>query len=209
MPYRRTDRIEQRLADKRQRILRAARQLVADGGFQIARIATVAELAGVATGTVYCYFPSKADLLAQVVASVSEHELGVLRAITSGEGGYREKLVAAVRCFCARALRGRTLAYAMIAEPVDREVDVVRLRYRRAVAELFECLLRDGIAAQAFPPQNAAASAACTVGGFMEALIGPLAPAAEAIAEDEATFLDQLATFCLRGVVGSDRREAA
>lgn len=209
MPYRRTDRVEQRLADKRQRILRATRQLVADGGFQIARITTVAELAGVGTGTVYCYFPSKADLFAQVVASVSERELGVLRAITSGKGGYREKLVAAVRSFCARALRGRTLAYAMIAEPVDREVDVVRLRYRQAVAELFECLLRDGIAAQAFPPQNAAASAACIVGGFMEALIGPLAPEAKAIAEDEATFLDQLATFCLRGVAGSDRREAA
>lgn len=45
MPYRRTKRVEARLADTRARILRAARQLVAEGGFREAQVATIAAVA--------------------------------------------------------------------------------------------------------------------------------------------------------------------
>jgi hypothetical protein len=38
-----------------------------------------------------------------------------------------DKLTAAIRTFANRALRGRRLAYALIAEPVDPEVEAVRL----------------------------------------------------------------------------------
>ncbi len=42
MPYRRTKSVDERLADNRARILRAARQLVAEGGFRQVHVATVA-----------------------------------------------------------------------------------------------------------------------------------------------------------------------
>jgi len=58
MAYRRTERVEARLADNRARILRTARQLVAESGFRETQIASIAASAGVAVGTVYRYFPT-------------------------------------------------------------------------------------------------------------------------------------------------------
>ncbi len=58
MAYRRTERMEARLASNRERILRAARETVAERGFRDAEIAAIASAAGVATGTIHRYFPS-------------------------------------------------------------------------------------------------------------------------------------------------------
>jgi TetR/AcrR family fatty acid metabolism transcriptional regulator len=55
-----------RQADKRQRIVEAAVNVFADKGFFGARIADVAEVAGVADGTIYLYFKSKDDLMISV-----------------------------------------------------------------------------------------------------------------------------------------------
>src|SRR5262245_33409285 len=131
MAYRRTERVEARLAGNRVRILQAARHLVAESGFREAQIAFVASRAGVAVGTVYRYFPTKADLFAEIVRTVSQREVDVLREIADSGGSAAERLAAAVRAFACRAIRGRRLAWAILAEPVDPEVDDVRLEYRR------------------------------------------------------------------------------
>ena len=72
MAYRQTPAVEARLQDKRSRILEAARVLVSEGGWQEAQVASVAAAAGIATGTVYRYFPSKAELFAEVLSLVSQ-----------------------------------------------------------------------------------------------------------------------------------------
>jgi AcrR family transcriptional regulator len=58
-------RVKARLADSRRRILEAARVVVAEQGFAAAQVAVVAAEAGVATGSVYRHFPSKASLFAE------------------------------------------------------------------------------------------------------------------------------------------------
>ena len=50
MSYKRSFLMEERLADNRQRILKAARALVAEGGFNHASIAAVAASAGLSAG---------------------------------------------------------------------------------------------------------------------------------------------------------------
>ena len=86
MVYRRTERVEARLADNRARILQAARQLVAESGFREVQIASIASSAGVAVGTVYRYFPTKAELFAEIVRTVSQREIeqAVAKARQSG-----------------------------------------------------------------------------------------------------------------------------
>src|SRR5262245_37515790 len=123
MAYRRTESAARRLADKRARILQAARDLVADGRCSAAQVAPVDVKAGVATGTVYRYWCSKAELCAEIVATVSTREVGIARAVADTDDPPVEKLQAAIRTFASRALRGRRLAYALIAEPVDPEVE--------------------------------------------------------------------------------------
>jgi len=165
-------------AEPRQRILAAARDIVAESGWQDAQIALIAHRAGVATGSVYRHFDSKAHLYAQVLAMVSEREVAVIRAIVDSEGPASQRLVDAVFMFSLRALRGRRLAYALIAEPCEAEIDVARLRYRAALADEIARLIRAGVASGEFVDVDAAIAASCVTGAFMEALVGPLAPEA-------------------------------
>src|SRR3954466_10188394 len=96
MAYQRTQAILSRLADNRARILAAARDLVAEGGWPHAHIATAAPNARGATGTVYRYFPSKAELFAEVLANVSRRERDVIAAIVDSGGAPQAQLRAAV-----------------------------------------------------------------------------------------------------------------
>lgn len=203
MAYRRTENATQRLADKRARILKAARDLVADGGWSAAQVDHVAAKAGVATGTVYRYWSSKAELCAEIVAAVSAREVGIVKAIADGDGSPIEKLATAIRTFAGRALRGRRLAYALIAEPVDPEVEAVRLDYRAQLALCLERILREGIMRGTFPRLDPAVAAACIVGAFMEALIGPLAPAKGTGPRADRHLIEQITQFCLRASVGA------
>ena len=80
MPYRRTDNVVRRLAAREQTILEAATEMAAEGGMGKVQIADVAKRAGIAAGTVYRYFPSKTDLVAELVAAVAGRELDAMKA---------------------------------------------------------------------------------------------------------------------------------
>ena len=80
--------------------MRAALALVAQGGYREAQVAAVAKRAGVATGTVYRHFPSKADLLTEVFRVASQHEVDAV-AQAGGETA-QERLIAAVDTHHAR-----------------------------------------------------------------------------------------------------------
>jgi AcrR family transcriptional regulator len=206
--YRQTENATKRLADKRARILKAARDLVADGGWSAAQIDHVAAKAGVATGTVYRHWSSKAELCAEIVATVSAREVAIVTAVADADGTPIEKLEAAIRTFASRALQGRRLAYALIAEPVDPEVETVRLDYRAQLARCLERILRQGIMRGAFPRLDPAVAAACIVGAFMEALVGPLAPAKGTGPRADRHLIEQITQFCLRASIGAMEAKA-
>src|SRR5215510_3814913 len=134
MPYRQTDNVARKLAARHDAILAAAGAAASEGGMAAVQIAPVAERAGIAAGTVYRYFPSKTDLVAAVVAAVSEREIGAVRRAADAAPGPLSALAAAIATFAARALARRRLAWAMIAEPVDADTDRARLDFRRALA---------------------------------------------------------------------------
>jgi len=79
----------------------AAREAASAGGMASVQIAPVALKAGIAAGTVYRYFPGKIDLVAALLAEISEREIGALR--RAGLRRRRRLGVAAV----ANALRAR------------------------------------------------------------------------------------------------------
>ncbi len=208
MAYRETTAIRERKRQMRERLLRAARELVARGGYGAARVNAVARRAGVATGTVYRYFPSKAELFAHVFRVASQHELDAFAAAASGNEPASMRLRRAISVFTRRALRGSRLAWALIAEPVDPRVEQERLVFRQAYAACWERLLREGIAAGDFAPQDARISAAAMVGAMSEVLVGPLSrelkqagtPAAGT--SDEQALVEQMIRFCLAAVSG-------
>ena len=151
MTYRHTENVVRKLAARHEAILTAAGDAAAAGGMAAVQIAPVAERAGIAAGTVYRYFPSKTDLVAELVAAVAGRELAAMRAAADGAPGPLSALAAAIATFAARALRNRRLAWAVIAEPVDTDADALRQNYRRALADAFEARIRAAVEAGHLP----------------------------------------------------------
>jgi AcrR family transcriptional regulator len=176
MPYRRTDNVVRRLAARELTILNAAIAIAAESGMAAVQIAAVAKRAGIAAGTVYRYFPSKTDLIAELVASVAGRELEAMKAAGDAAPGPMSALAACIASFAARALNERRLAWAVIGEPVDPEVDAMRLDFRQSLAAELEGRIEIAIQGRHLPDQDARISAPALVGALMEGLLSPLAP---------------------------------
>jgi AcrR family transcriptional regulator len=148
---------------------------LAEGGYGSTSVVGVARRAGVATGSVYRHFPSKADLFAEVFRRCAQAEVDVLQGIAGRRERVVNRLAASVEAFVRRALAEPVRAYALIAEPVDPAVEAERLLFRRAYADLFAAALREGMSRGELPPNDAELVAAAIVGALAEALVGPLA----------------------------------
>lgn len=196
MPYRPTARTQARQADNARRLLEQAQRLVAAEGFGAVSIASVAEAADLATGTVYRYFPSKAQLLAKVFERAAAREVEVMAQQAAAEGDAPARIRAALHVFSERALRSGQLAWALLAEPIDPAIEHERLRFRRAYAGILQRLIEEGIAAGDLPAQPAATVAACIVGALGQALLGPLADDNE----DKDAAVATAVQFCIRGL---------
>lgn len=178
MAYRRTENVVRRLAARRDAILGAARAAAVEGGMAAVHIAPVAKRAGIASGTVYRYFPGKTELVAELVAAISARELAAMRRAAETAPGPLSALVATIVTFAARALRTRRLTWAMIGEPVEADIDAARLAYRRSLAKELETRIRAAASDGHLPDQDAAFAAAALLGALIEGLVGPLAPEA-------------------------------
>jgi AcrR family transcriptional regulator len=203
MPYRRTENVARRLAARHDAIIAAARQTASEGGMAAVQIAPVAARAGVAAGTVYRYFPAKSDLVAALLAEISEREIAALRGAGDAAPGPLSALAAAIMTFATRALRSRRLAFATIAEPVEAEAGAARLALRKALAAEFSGRIVAAVAGGRLPEQDAALAAAALVGLLVEGLIGPLAPDASG---REREIVQSLTLTALRALGVADAR---
>ena len=200
MAYRSTERTEARRVALRSRIVEAARRLIAEGGYVAAQVAPVAERAGVAVGTVYRHFPSKSDLFAEVFRQASQHEVDAMRAAMEEiHGSAAERIAAGIEVFARRALRGRRLAWALLAEPVDPAVEAERLDFRHSYRDLMAAVIRDGVETGELPDQDVDVAAAALIGAIGEAMVGPLSPTANGGGDPEA-LIASLIQFCTRAI---------
>jgi AcrR family transcriptional regulator len=177
MVYRRTQQVVKRLAARRSTILEAARDAAADGGMRAVQIAPVAARANVAAGTVYRYFPSKADLISELIVEVSRNKLAAIRRAADAAPGPSSALAAAVTTVAVHVVTHRKLAWGILAEPVDVDVSASRLASRREIAGEIELRIAAAVRAGHLPAQDTALAATALLGALHESLVGPLAPA--------------------------------
>jgi len=175
MPYRRTENVVRRLAEREQTILDAAQSIASESGMGAVQIAPVAHRADIAAGTVYRYFPSKKNLIAEVIASAAGRELAAMREAADAAPGPLSALAACIATFASRALNDRRLTWAVLAEPVDANIDALRVEFRRAIASELAWRINVALTGQHLPDQDARATAPAIVGALLEGLIGPLA----------------------------------
>lgn len=192
--------------EQRERILDCALELVVEGGFAALTMQALAERVGIATGSLYRHFRGKGELAAQVFARASQREVDAMAAALALPGDEPARLASALEQFAARAWQSRRLAFALIAEPVDPEVDERRLEFREAYAAHLGKVIEQGVRSGRFRTSSVAVSAACLVGAISESLVGPLSPQARAAREAGEPALQladvsaALIAFCLRAL---------
>lgn len=199
MAYRRTPAVQDRLDALRERLIDSATALVARDGYANCSIAAVALGAGVGTGTVYRHFANKGELFAEVFRLACSREVSASteagQAAYRQEGRYDRAVSAFVLTFAQRALRAPTMAYALLAEPVDPAVDTERLLFRESFRDALAVTIAAAVAAREIPEQDPSVTAACLVGAIGEALVLPLARGSA-----DGAVLPELRTFTLRSL---------
>jgi AcrR family transcriptional regulator len=195
MPYRPTERTEARKAATRERLVAAALELLAEGGYASAGVQPVAARAGVATGSLYRHFASKDDLFTEVFRRAAARELATVDEVTADDGRPApERIAAGVEAFARRALAEPARAYALIAEPVDAAVEEQRLVFRRGYRDVFARTLDQGVERGELEPHDTETVAAAMVGALGEALVGPLAASSQ---NGHEALVATLVSFCL------------
>jgi TetR/AcrR family fatty acid metabolism transcriptional regulator len=189
-------------------IVRAARRVIAEAGFDDASMERIAHEAGVAKGTIYLYFRNKEELLAHV----AEHGYGELmaraRARVEKARGARAKLVALLRAALEhtgenreiyRVLQERTQFGLQRASPLAAKIEENREHLVRFVAALIENGVRSK-ELRSCEPRRAARY-------LIESLRGAINDRAESNAKSGVEGdAEAIADFFLHGVGATERR---
>jgi AcrR family transcriptional regulator len=210
MAYQATQKTEANKANKRQKIIEATQKRIRKAGFAGVSMANIAKEAGVATGTLYRYFPSKQALCTEVFRIYTDIEVRLIHSLaTEPNQNPAQKLIAAIEVFSLRAIKSRHLAWSLIVEPLDPALEAERLHYRTSYAAIYTQLIEEGIEQHQFQPQVSSVSAAAIVGALAESLVGPLSVLAQHPDQNRNTsnmtteheqLIQNITRFCLSAV---------
>ncbi len=202
MSYKRSSLMQERMEQNRQAILQSARELIAQGGIKDAQIQAIAERAGVSSGLVYRYFDNKSQVLIEVLSEAIQHEVKILNHIAESELTSKQKLDKAVTTFVKRAMNSPQLAYSLMFEPVDAELEHERFRSKQLIKQSIKEILAAGKINGEFGFEDLNTAALCVVGAMTFVVIEPLNPSRNVMFDQNYKdyFVKQIAEFCVNAV---------
>ena len=195
--------MQERMEQNREAILQSARELIAQGGIKDAQIQAIAERAGVSSGLVYRYFDNKSQVLIEVLSEAIQHEVKILNHIAEGdELTSKQKLDKAVTTFVKRAMNSPQLAYSLMFEPVDAELEHERFRSKQLIKQSIKEILAAGKINGEFGFEDLNTAALCVVGAMTFVVIEPLNPSRNVMFDQNYKdyFVKQIAEFCVNAV---------
>src|ERR1700687_6179210 len=137
--------------DKREEIVRAALELIAEHGFHGAPMAMIAEQAGVGAGTIYRYFENKDVLITGLYREVEEKLYAVLLEGYATEKPFRERFLhlgtALLRYFMENPLHFRYLEQFHIS-PYGVAFRRDKISGKKGGCYVFRELFEDGVSQQ-------------------------------------------------------------
>lgn len=200
MVYRETPQVRVRAATRRQAILDAAVNTVAQSGFAGASVREIAARAEVSTGSVYSYFGSRDELLTEVFRVVAGHELEYAREALEQPGAdFLTRLESFLTTFAGRAFRGRRMAEALLFEPVSPAIEAERLALRQRHHRFFSEAIATAVDFGELPEQDPALASRAVIGAISENLFGRMT-APQHGPDDDGEVTRYLLDFCVRAL---------
>ncbi|WP_168542528.1 TetR/AcrR family transcriptional regulator [Acinetobacter sp. A2] len=202
MSYKRSSLMQERMEQNRNAILDSARELIAHGGFKEASIQAIAERAGVSTGLVYRYFENKSQILIEVLSAAIRREVEILDHIAKSDLTPKQKLQKSVTTFVKRAMNSPQLAYSLMFEPVDPEMEHERFRSKQLIKQSIKEILAEGKVNSEFDFEDLNTAALGVVGSMTFVVIEPLNPSRNVMFDQNYKdyFVKQIADFCVNAV---------
>ncbi|MHB8828709.1 MAG: TetR/AcrR family transcriptional regulator [Syntrophales bacterium] len=138
-----------RKADKRKEIIKAALELIAEQGFHGAPMAMIAKKAGIAAGTIYCYFPGREALINEIYSDVEDNVIAAVFRDCDHSSSLREQFIqtgtALLRYFIDNPIYFRYIEQ-YHNSPYGASLRKDRLLGHSSKENIFEGLFREGIA---------------------------------------------------------------
>ena len=202
MSYKRSSLMQERMEQNRNAILDSARELIAHGGFKEASIQAIAERAGVSTGLVYRYFENKSQILIEVLSDAIRREVEILDHIAKSDLTPKQKLQKSVTTFVKRTMNSPQLAYSLMFEPVDPEMEHERFRSKQLIKQSIKEILAEGKVNGEFDFEDLNTAALGVVGSMTFVVIEPLNPSRNVMFDQNYKdyFVKQIADFCVNAV---------
>jgi len=134
----------------------AATRVFARKGFHAARAEEIAEEAGIAVGTIYNYFDSKAQILLAIFEREFDEEIGLYESLARSGMPIPERFREILRAHFARLADSRDLAVVLVRERYNGsgEIGEALGKMHRKMLSRVEGLLQDGVDAGWLRPCN-------------------------------------------------------
>lgn len=188
-------------AETRERILRAATDLIAETGGIDFQMSDVAERCDMSKGSLYYYFTDRDAIVEEIFGRGIDELVASLEEVVTHARSAHEALQGLCDEFGRRAQAGGTVVLAMAVELLQggsRMLPMVETRFQ-GLAKLVETQLErakgEGVVREDVDP---ALAASCICGTFLFAAIRQMARGGEEV--DMKDFSDQLMEFVIRGV---------
>lgn len=163
-------RLERRKARTRAAILEAARSLFHEQGYDETAIQQIAERADTGVGTLYGYFPSKEDILKEVLRQNSNQAIErYLAAVDAGTPAI-DRVCKSLSTFAEYIRENRSVLIAVFQIAArNRRIDEAPLEWLAAV---YETMLQEGVDSGALRNIPVATAARVLVGTYLQAMLG-------------------------------------
>jgi len=189
--------------DRFEQLLAAAAAAYAELGYHRTSVKTIADRAGVATGTFYLYFPTKEASALAIIDRLYQLVMGAVVAARAVQPTALAKLAASTEAVLATFAGHEDLSRVVLIQAPGAHPDFDQ-RLREIHAELIGLVARDiqeAVQAGLAPPQDEVLAAQCVVGAVYEILSGWMR---DRVPGDPVAAAPHLRTFVLRGIGVTD-----
>jgi TetR/AcrR family transcriptional regulator, cholesterol catabolism regulator len=156
--------------DRRSEIVERATALFAEAGVANVSMSDIAEAVGIQKPSLYHFFPSKEDLLREVLLPVVDQPYAELRAIAKSQADPAAKLADGMVALGRAFGRYRSGMEILVREKLERHLSTRSygeiMREKAAYTDLWRRILREGVATGRFAPLDDKITAFAIIGSL-------------------------------------------